>query len=81
MLRVGVQTPGTADEVAAHGAKVVDAVEPFATGGVLPNFAPSTRLPNAPRRYDDDVRIWLGALATQFDPAGVLRVGQVVPRA
>ena len=54
---------------------------PWATGGMHPNFAASGRIPaRMARSYDEDTLAWLGALAEQYDPAGVLRVGPVARR-
>jgi hypothetical protein len=57
---------------------VIAALEPWSTGGLLPNFAPAEGPERAARSYDEDTRTWLAALADRHDPAGVLRVGQVV---
>jgi hypothetical protein len=75
---IGVLAPPIADVVPGHAASVIAAVAPWATGGVLPNFAPSADPAVNARCYDEDTRHWLGALADRHDPAGVLRVGQVV---
>jgi hypothetical protein len=47
---------------------------------VLPNFAPSAKPAAQSRRYDEDTLRRLGELADRYDPAGVLRIGQVVRR-
>jgi FAD/FMN-containing dehydrogenase len=80
VLAIGVLAPPVAAAVPAHGAAVVAAVAPWSTGGVLPNFAPSADPELNARAYDEDTVAWLGALADRLDPAGVLRVGQVVRR-
>ena len=75
VLTIGVLAPDIADAVVGHAGVLSAALAPYATGGVLPNFAPAAR---GVRRYDDDTRAWLIALGDRFDPDGVLRVGQVV---
>jgi UDP-N-acetylenolpyruvoylglucosamine reductase len=78
VLAIGVLAPEIAEIVPAHGAAVIAAMEPWATGGKLPNFAPSADPAEIALAYDEDTRAWLGALAAQNDPDGVLDVGQVV---
>ncbi|MEH3055373.1 MAG: FAD-binding oxidoreductase [Patulibacter minatonensis] len=78
VLAVGVLAPETAELVPGHGAAIMDALSPWSTGGTLPNFTTTDDPERLARCYDDDTRHWLGALADQHDPAGVLRVGQVV---
>lgn len=64
--------------IAASADAVLDAIAPWSTGGVLPNFASSTDPHAIRRRYDDATLVRLSALAEWYDPAGVLRAGQVV---
>jgi FAD/FMN-containing dehydrogenase len=78
LLTIGVLAPEIAAIVPGHAAQVVRSVEPWSTGGALPNFAASDDPARLARCYDDDTRAWLGALAERHDPRGVLRVGQVV---
>jgi hypothetical protein len=73
---VGVLTPSTA-AVPAHSKAVLAALAPWSTGGELPNFAPSNDPVRQARCYTEDTRCWLAALAERYDPAGVLRTGQV----
>ena len=75
---IGVLAPPVATAVPGHAAAVMEAVAPWATGGVLPNFAPSADPDVHARCYDAATRHWLGALAEHHDPQGVLRVGQVI---
>jgi hypothetical protein len=81
LLSIGVLAPAVADLVVSHGKELVAALAEFSTGGALPSFAPSADRARTLRCYDEDTRIWLEELAEQHDPAGVLRVGQVVRRA
>ena len=75
---IGVAAPPVAEQVAAHAGQVVDALGPWSTGGLMPNFAATADPEESARRYDPDTLHWLRSLAGQYDPAGVLRVGQVV---
>ena len=74
---VGVLVPPIAEHVAPHAAAVIDAMAPWAIGQ-LPNFDPGSSPQRLARCYDEDTLAWLSALADRHDPAGVLRVGQVV---
>jgi hypothetical protein len=78
VLAIGVLAPEIAEVVPVHGAAVIAALGPWATGGKLPNFAPSSDPAEIALAYDEDTVAWLGALADQHDPDRVLRVGQVV---
>ncbi|MGE0215975.1 FAD-binding oxidoreductase [Mycolicibacterium sp.] len=77
---IGAPIPEIAAAVVEHATAVTAAMTPWATGGQFPNFAPSYDPGRAARVYTDDTRHWLAALAQRYDPAGVLAVGQVVPR-
>jgi hypothetical protein len=81
VLAIGVLAPPIAAIVPAAAAAAVGALEPWSTGGVMPNFAPSDDPARMARAYREDTRTWLAALADRHDPDGVLRVGQVVRRA
>lgn len=81
LLCVGALVPPVADAVPAHAAALVSALAPWATGGRMPNFAPSADPAVNDRCYDAPTREHLWTLADQHDPRGVLRVGQVVRRA
>jgi hypothetical protein len=77
LLTIGVPVPPIAEAIEPHAAHVLGAIATWGTGGVLPNFAShASRI----QCYDEDTRHWLSALADEHDPAGVLRVGQVVRR-
>jgi FAD/FMN-containing dehydrogenase len=78
LLVIGALVPEIAALIPGHAASVVAALEPWATGGLLPNFAPAAGPARAARSYDENTRTWLAALADRYDPAGVLTVGQVV---
>ncbi len=77
LMVFGVLAPPMAEHVPPHAAAIMDAVAPWSMGE-LPNFAPGSDPARLTRCYDEDTLIWLSALADQHDPAGVLRVGQVV---
>ncbi|KMO80353.1 FAD-binding oxidoreductase [Mycolicibacterium obuense] len=78
MATIGLALPEIAEMVAEHAAAVVAAVEPWSTGGQMPNFAPSYDPARAARVYSEDTLHWLAALADRYDPAGVLATGQVI---
>lgn len=78
LMTIGVLAPEIAAIVPVHSAALMSSMAPWATGGQLPNFGASADAARIARCYDEDTRHWLAALAEQYDPAGVLRVGQVV---
>ncbi|MCZ4551959.1 FAD-binding oxidoreductase [Gordonia rubripertincta] len=77
LTTIGVLAPPIAEHVAPHAAAIMDSVAPWSMGQ-LPNFSPGSDPARLARCYDEDTLAWLSALADQHDPAGVLRVGQVV---
>jgi hypothetical protein len=77
LATIGALAPEIAELVPGHAARVIEAMAPWSTGGALPNFAPATGAARLARCYDEDTLYWLAALAERYDPAGVLRVGQV----
>ncbi|MCV7227064.1 FAD-binding oxidoreductase [Mycolicibacterium komossense] len=77
LTTIGALVPPIADLVPANAAAIIDALAPWSTGGQLPNFAASSDPERLARCYDEDTLYWLAALAERYDPAGVLRVGQV----
>ena len=79
LFTTGVPAHGAEVEpVLSHAELVAQAMSPWSTGGSLPNFASSGDPERISRMYDEDTAHWLGALAEEHDPAGVLRVGPVV---
>jgi FAD/FMN-containing dehydrogenase len=74
---IGALVPELADALPAHARAVLAAVAPWSTGWQLPNFAPASDPARLARCYDEDTLYWLAALGERYDPAGVLRVGQV----
>jgi hypothetical protein len=70
---IGVLAPPVGDVVASHGAEMVSAVAPWATGGQMPNFAASADPERPARCYNEDALHWLRALAKRYDPASVMR--------
>lgn len=75
---IGVPMGPDAALVPAQAGALTRALAPWATGGLLPNFAPSSDAARMARVYDEDTRHWLAALADRYDPDGVLNTGQVV---
>ncbi|MGP4055571.1 FAD-binding oxidoreductase [Mycobacterium sp. 4D054] len=75
---IGAPMPENAAVVVEHARAVTAAVAPWATGGQMPNFAPSYDPARPARVYNQDTLHWLAALADRYDPAGVLATGQVI---
>ncbi|AFM16235.1 FAD/FMN-dependent dehydrogenase [Mycolicibacterium chubuense NBB4] len=78
LATIGVLMPETAATVVEHADAVVEALQPWSTGGQMPNFAPSYDPARPARVYTEDTLHWLAALADRYDPAGVLATGQVI---
>jgi FAD/FMN-containing dehydrogenase len=76
-LLVAGSAANEADAVAGHAASVVQAMSPWSSGGLLPNFAASDDPAVIRRCYDRDSLHWLVSLGDQYDPQHVLDVGQV----
>ncbi|WP_433383503.1 FAD-binding oxidoreductase [Actinoplanes sp. CA-142083] len=81
LITIGVLAPPIADAVASHAGRVSEAMAPWTTGGVLPNLAAGVGEERIARSYDPETLARLLALAEQYDPANVLRAGQVPVRA
>ena len=77
---IGVPVGPGAEAVVPHGQSVRTALAPWATGGLLPNFAAGTGPERLARSYDPVTLARLAELAERYDPAHVLRVGQVPAR-
>ena len=75
---IGVPRAASVQQLAEHADTVLQATRPWATGGMLPNFAASADRAALRHRYDDATLTRLSALGDRFDPDGVLAVGQVV---
>ncbi|GAA0468434.1 FAD-linked oxidase [Paractinoplanes deccanensis] len=81
LITVGVLAPPIAAAVPAHGEQVRAALAPWATGGALPNLGAATGAERVARSYDALTLARLTELAERYDPAHVLRAGQVPVRA
>ena len=75
---IGAPVGPTAALVRPQARALMTALQPWSTGGLLPNFAPTADPSRVARVYDEDIRHRLAALADRYDPAGVLNTGQVV---
>ena len=80
LAMIGAMVPPVADVVPAHAAAVRAALAPWSTGGAQPNFASGTGPDRLARSYDPSTLARLTELAAKYDPARVLRVGQVPVR-
>ena len=71
LLTIGIGgQPGVAD----HAADVVKAVDPWATGGALPNFGSATPV----EAYDTATLSRLRSVVRTYDPAGVIALGRLL---
>jgi FAD binding domain len=75
-----IESPGerSLQGIGEHAEAILDALRPWASSGMLPNFAASADAETIRRCYDNTTLVRLSALADRYDPAGVFRVGQVV---
>jgi len=72
LLAVGIAgMPG----VVEHGERLVDALHPWDTGRVWPNFAPPHDAASARRAYDPATLAELSEVTRKYDPHGVLQAG------
>jgi hypothetical protein len=71
VLAPGLDTDAQADRILA-------AISPWSSDGLLPNFATSDDPRQIRRCYDSDTLHRLQTLGDQYDPGRVLQVGQVV---
>jgi hypothetical protein len=78
LTTIGVPAAVSAQQLADHAGQLLDATQPWATGGMLPNFTSSADREVLRRRYDEPTLARLSALGDRYDPAGVLAVGQVI---
>ena len=81
MIAIGGLLVSAAEPTAAHADAVLDAMSPWSTGGVLPNFAPSEDPAQVRRRYDGATLTRLATLAAAYDPSGVIRAARPVREA
>lgn len=70
--------PAATAALDAHAGRVLGALKPWTAPGLLANFSADIDPRHIDRCYDADTQHWLGALADQYDPDGVLQTGQVV---
>ncbi|WP_083409835.1 FAD-binding oxidoreductase [Mycolicibacterium rutilum] len=77
LITIGVLAPEIAAAVPGNAAQVVNALNPWSTGGAFPNFAPATGAERLVSSYDQETLFRLAALADRHDPTGVLATGQV----
>ncbi|GAB2570564.1 FAD-linked oxidase [Paractinoplanes abujensis] len=80
LILIGVPVPPIAEAIVPHAAAVRAALDPWLTGGALPNLSSGTGAERIARSYDPATLARLVEIAGRFDPANVLRVGQVPVR-
>ena len=72
MLAVGIAgVPG----VQEHGRRLIQALRPWDTGRVWPNFAPPHDAASALRAYDPATLARITDVVETYDPHGVLQAG------
>jgi hypothetical protein len=77
MLAVGIAgVPG----VHEHAARLMDALRPWDTGRVWPNFAPPHDPASALRAYDPATLARITDIVETYDPHGVLQAGSYTRR-
>jgi hypothetical protein len=74
---IGVPAPPVAEAIVPHAAALRSALAPWATGGALPNHGAAAGRERIARSYDPATLARLTSLAERYDPANVLRAGQV----
>jgi FAD/FMN-containing dehydrogenase len=65
------------DKVLAHGRRLREAMASWSTGGALPNISAATGEERIARSYDEVTLARLRDVVKRYDPAHVLRAGQV----
>jgi hypothetical protein len=74
----GVLLPEIAEIIKPQAQAMIAAMEPWATGGIMPNFASDATPEERRKGYDEGTFKRLADLAESYDPAGTFRIGQVV---
>jgi FAD/FMN-containing dehydrogenase len=69
---VGLSVPPDPQNVADASQRILDSVEPWATGGIYANFVATTDQDRLATAYDDTTRQRLLTVAQKYDPAGTL---------
>jgi hypothetical protein len=72
ILTIGIDAPGIGEATRGHSEGLLEALEPWLTGGKLPNFAPEQSAAAIRRTYDDDTLGRLGRLVAVYDPRSVI---------
>ncbi|WP_425864025.1 FAD-binding oxidoreductase [Arthrobacter sp. TWP1-1] len=80
LYTVGVGAPPDLAGIQAHSAVLRENMSPWAYGGTLPNFSAGSGQAGFAANYTAPVLERLTALARQFDPGNVFRLGQVPAR-
>ncbi|MBL7257673.1 FAD-binding oxidoreductase [Paractinoplanes lichenicola] len=80
LILIGVPVPPVLPLLGPHAASVFTALDPWVTGGALPNVGSGTGAERIARSYDPATLERLTAIADRYDPANVFRAGQVPVR-
>ena len=72
VLAIGIAVPPVAEATSAHGAALLTALEPWSTGGCLPNFGASSDPVQVARKYRPATLARLVRIADLYDPEQVL---------
>ncbi len=78
MLTIGIGVPPVVGPVTEHGAGLLRALAPWATGGGLPNFAPRDSVEWLERAYRPETVERLRRTSRAYDPHGVIYAGHLL---
>ena len=75
LASIGVGVPPVVARVKAHSEALQRAMQPWSSGGVLPNYASTSDPQEVARRYDEATWARLATVSQRYDPQGVLVAG------
>jgi len=81
LLTIGIPVGPEGEAVVADSEAIASAMEPWSTGGALPNFSGSMDPRRSASIYDRETLTRLAGLIEQYDPKHVLRAGRPIREA
>ncbi len=72
LLTIGIGVAPAVEPTMAHAAQVARAMQPWSSGGTLPNFGGAPTAASVHRCYDESTRQRLASLVEAYDPHAVL---------